>query len=63
MRTEIFKLKLDNKTARAIQTIALTVPCFITLNSLSDFIDEAEYTITAHKEDWNWVHHVIEENI
>lgn len=54
MTTKCFNLELNDATANAIRTIALCVPCFITLNALDNSMD-GEYTICARQEDWAWI--------
>lgn len=52
-----FYLALDDMTARAIQTIALAIPCFITLEEQSDGF--GLYIIEARQDDWCFVEKIL----
>lgn len=54
MSTKCYILPMDTETSIAIQTIAIAIPCFISLN-----IDTQEYTITARAEDWCFIEKVL----
>ena len=54
MTTKCFALALNDETAIAMQTIALAVPCFISLDT-----NKSEYTISARNEDWVFIEKVL----
>ena len=54
MRTNCYFLDLNDATANVIRLIALTVPCFISLEASKDETYGA-YTIEAREEDWAWI--------
>lgn len=57
MTTGCYYLSLDSETAIAIQTISLSVPCFITLKTIEPLY--GEYTITARSEDWAFIEKIL----
>lgn len=55
MKTKTFILNLNDETAEVIRTIALCIPCFITLNTMCGIDNAGEYTICAREYDWAWI--------